>query len=63
MAAMRNVQRALDLTPTDADVRFRAAMSTIILEIRSAPYAFLEKAIAAGYPATAIRDTLISPSP
>jgi thioredoxin-like negative regulator of GroEL len=57
MAAMRDVQRALDLTPTDADVRFRAAIVYNHFGDTERTLSFLEKAIAAGYPATAIRDT------
>jgi serine/threonine protein kinase/tetratricopeptide (TPR) repeat protein len=57
MAATSDVQRALDLAPKDADVKFRAALVYNHFGDTERTLSFLESAIAAGYPATAIRDT------
>ena len=56
-AAIAVVQRAVDLAPGDADVRFRAALVYNHFGDVDATIASLEKAVAAGYPAAAIRDT------
>lgn len=57
MAATSDVQRALDLAPRDADVKFRAALVYNHFGDEERTLSFLEDAIAAGYLATAIRDT------
>jgi len=57
MVATSDVQRALDLAPNDADVMFRAALVYNHFEDTERTLSFLEKAIATGYPASAIRDT------
>src|SRR5215469_7891012 len=57
MAAMVDVQRALDLAPRDADVKFRAALVYNHFGDTERTLSFLENAIAAGYPVTSIRDT------
>jgi len=56
-AAMSDLQHALALAPSDADVRFRAALVHNHFGETEETVSFLEKAVAAGYPATAIRDT------
>ena len=56
-AALSNLQHALDLAPKDAEVRFRAALVYNQLDDTEQTLSFLEKAIAAGYPPSAIRDT------
>jgi hypothetical protein len=54
---MSDLQHALELAPSDADVRFRAALVHNHFGETEDTVSFLEKAVAAGYPATAIRDT------
>jgi len=56
-AALSNLQHALDLAPKDAEVRFRAALVYNQLGDTEHTLSALEKAIAAGYPKSAIRDT------
>ncbi len=56
-AALSNLQHALDLAPKDAEVRFRAALVYNQLGDTEQTLSSLEKAIAAGYPPSAIRDT------
>jgi tetratricopeptide (TPR) repeat protein len=51
------VQHALELAPKDAEVSFRAALVYNHFGDTATTLSFLEKAIAAGYPAAAIRDT------
>jgi tetratricopeptide (TPR) repeat protein len=55
--ALSDIQRAVELAPTDADVRFRAALVYNHFDDTEQTLASLEKAIAAGYPSSAIRDT------
>ena len=55
--ALADVQAALQLTPADPDVNFRAALVYNQLDDVPACLASLEKAVAGGYPASAIRDT------
>jgi serine/threonine-protein kinase len=55
--ATADVQHAIELAPGDADVRFRAALVYDQLGDVERTVASLEKAVAAGYPGTAIRDT------
>jgi serine/threonine-protein kinase len=55
--ATADVQHAIELAPGDADVRFRAALVYNQLGDVERTVASLEKAVAAGYPGTAIRDT------
>jgi Flp pilus assembly protein TadD len=57
VAALLNVQRAVELAPTDADVRFRAALVYNHFGDTEQTLSSLEKAVAAGYPPSAIRDT------
>jgi serine/threonine-protein kinase len=57
VAALSEVQRAVELAPTDADVRFRAALVYNHFGDTEQTLSSLEKAIAAGYPPSAIRDT------
>jgi serine/threonine-protein kinase len=56
-AALSNLQHALELAPKDAEVRFRAALVYNQLGDTEQTLSALEKAIAAGYPPSAIRDT------
>jgi serine/threonine protein kinase/Flp pilus assembly protein TadD len=56
-SAMSDLQRALELASADADVRFRAALVYVHFGDTEQALLSLEKAIAAGYPASAIRDT------
>jgi eukaryotic-like serine/threonine-protein kinase len=56
-AAMSDIQRALELSPADADVKFRAALVYNHFGDTEQTLSFLEKAVVAGYPASAIRDT------
>jgi len=56
-AAIADVQHAIELAPGDPDVRFRAALVYNRFGDIERTVASLEKAVAAGYPATAIRDT------
>jgi tetratricopeptide (TPR) repeat protein len=55
--AIADVQHAIELAPNDADVRFRAALVYNHFGDVERTVASLEKAVAGGYPATAIRDT------
>jgi tetratricopeptide (TPR) repeat protein len=55
--ARERLARALELTPTDADVLFRAAIMTNHFGDREKTLEFLKKAVAAGYSRTIIRDT------
>jgi serine/threonine protein kinase/Flp pilus assembly protein TadD/TolB-like protein len=57
VAALSFVQRAVELAPSDADVRFRAALVYNQFGDTEQTLSSLEKAIAAGYPPSAIRDT------
>lgn len=57
VAAMSDLQRAMGLAPSDADVRFRAALVYNHFGDTERTLSSLEKAVAAGYPAAAIRDT------
>jgi tetratricopeptide (TPR) repeat protein len=57
VAALSDVQRAVELAPTDADVRFRAALVYNHFGDTEQTVSSLQKAIAAGYPPSAIRDT------
>jgi eukaryotic-like serine/threonine-protein kinase len=56
-AALSDLQRALELAPADADIRFRAALVHNHFGDTEQTLSSLEKAVAAGYPAAAIRDT------
>lgn len=56
-AATADVQHAIDLAPSDADVHFRAALVYNHFDQVERTVASLEKAVAAGFPAAAIRDT------
>jgi serine/threonine-protein kinase len=56
-AATADVQHAIELAPDDGDVRFRAALVYNHFGYIERTLASLEKAVAVGYPATAIRDT------
>jgi eukaryotic-like serine/threonine-protein kinase len=56
-AALSNLQLALELAPADADVMFRAALVHNHFGDTEQTLSSLEKAVAAGYPAAAIRDT------
>jgi serine/threonine-protein kinase len=56
-AALADVQHAIALAPKDPDVRFRAALVYNQFGDAERTVASLEKAVAAGYPAAAIRDT------
>lgn len=56
-AALSNLQRARELAPADADVRFRAALVYNHLGNTEQTLSSLEKAVALGYPPAAIRDT------
>jgi eukaryotic-like serine/threonine-protein kinase len=56
-AATSDLQHALELAPADADVRFRAALVYNHFGETEETLSSLEKAVAAGYPASAIRDT------
>jgi tetratricopeptide (TPR) repeat protein len=56
-AAMTDLKRALELAPADADVRFRAALVYNHFGDIERTISSLEKAVAIGYPASAIRDT------
>jgi serine/threonine-protein kinase len=56
-SALADVRRALQLAPADADVNFRAALAYNHLGDTKRCLAALEKAVSAGYPASAIRDT------
>jgi hypothetical protein len=53
-AALADLQRALDLAPSDADVRFRAGLVYNHFGDIDRTLSFLEKAVALGYPAAAI---------
>lgn len=55
--ATADVQHAIELATGDADVRFRAALVYNQLGDVERTVTSLEKAVAAGYPGTAIRDT------
>lgn len=55
--ATADVQHAIELAPDDGDVRFRAALVYNHFGDVDRTVASLEKAVAVGYPATAIRDT------
>lgn len=55
--ASSDLQRALELAPADADVRFRAALVHNHFGELEETLSALEKAVAAGYPPSAIRDT------
>jgi eukaryotic-like serine/threonine-protein kinase len=55
--ATADVQHAIGLAPGNADVRFRAALVYNHFGDVERTVASLEKAVAAGYPAAAIRDT------
>jgi serine/threonine-protein kinase len=55
--ATADVERAIELAPGDADVRFRAALVYNHLGDVARTVASLEKAVAKGYPGAAIRDT------
>jgi tetratricopeptide (TPR) repeat protein len=56
-AALADLQQAQQLTPADANVNFRAALVYNHLGDSLRCLASLEKAVDAGYPASAIRDT------
>lgn len=56
-AAASDLQRAVELAPADADVQFRAALVHNRFGETESTLTSLEKAVAAGYPSTAIRDT------
>jgi eukaryotic-like serine/threonine-protein kinase len=56
-SAKTDVLRALNLAPKDAEVSFRAALVYNHFGDTEQTLSFLERAIAAGYPAAAIRDT------
>ena len=56
-SAITYEQRALELAPKDAEVSFRAALVYNHFGDTATTLSFLERAIAAGYPAAAIRDT------
>lgn len=56
-AAIADVQHAIELAPGDPDVRFRAALVYNHFGDVERTLASLEQAVAAGYPAAAIRDT------
>lgn len=56
-AALSDLQRALELAPADADIRFRAALVHNHFGDTEQTLSSLERAVAAGYPAAAIRDT------
>lgn len=55
--ALTEIQRALELAPSDAEVKFRAALVYNHLGDADQAITFLEKAVAAGCPASLIRDT------
>jgi tetratricopeptide (TPR) repeat protein len=55
--ALADVHRALQLAPNDAEVSFRAALAYNQLGRDENCLSSLEKAVAAGYPISAIRDT------
>ncbi|HUE52851.1 MAG TPA: protein kinase [Terriglobales bacterium] len=57
IAAMADLQRAIELASADADVRFRAALVYNHFGDLERTLSSLEKAVALGYPAAAIRDT------
>ncbi len=57
VAALSDIQRAVELAPKDADVRFRAALVYNHFGDTGQTLSSLEKAVAAGYPPSAIRDT------
>lgn len=56
-SAISDVERALELAPKDAEVSFRAALVYNHFGDTERTLSLLKKAIAAGYPAAAIRDT------
>ncbi len=56
-AAIADVLRAIELAPADADVRFRAALVYNHFGDVERTLSSLEKAVAGGYPAAAIKDT------
>jgi tetratricopeptide (TPR) repeat protein/TolB-like protein len=56
-SAFADVQHAIALSPGDADVRFRAALVYNHFGDVERTVASLEKAVGAGFPAAAIRDT------
>ncbi|HEV2114415.1 MAG TPA: tetratricopeptide repeat protein [Terriglobales bacterium] len=55
--ALSDARHALQLAPGDAEVNFRAALVYTHLGDTQQCVLFLEKAVGAGYPASAIRDT------
>jgi len=55
--ALSDVQKALQLAPKDAEVNFRAALVYNQLGDTERCLSSLEKAVASGYPVSAIRDT------
>jgi tetratricopeptide (TPR) repeat protein/TolB-like protein len=56
-AALSDIQRSLQLAPEDAEVKFRAALVYNHFGDTDRAVALLEKAVAAGYPSSLIRDT------
>lgn len=56
-AAMNNLARALDLAPKDPDVLFKAAFVYSHLGDTDQALIWLKKALNAGYPKSAVRDT------
>jgi serine/threonine protein kinase/tetratricopeptide (TPR) repeat protein len=56
-AAIADLQQAIKIAPGDPDVRFRAALVYNHFGDVERTVASLEKAVAAGYPAAAVRDT------
>ncbi len=55
--AREQLRRALEIAPGDAEVLFRAAILENHFGDKSKTLDFLDKAVAAGYPRTVIRDT------
>ncbi len=55
--AQDRLKRALEITPADADVLFRAAILNNRFGDSEKTFEFLQKAVAAGYSPTVIRDT------
>jgi eukaryotic-like serine/threonine-protein kinase len=57
VSALSDLGRAIEFAPTNPEVRFRAALVYNQLGNKEETLSSLEKAIAMGYPASAIRDT------
>lgn len=57
VSALSDLGRAIELAPTNPEVRFRAALVYNQLGKTEETLSSLEKAVAMGYPASAIRDT------